>query len=627
MPQLFNPKTQASDAKLVAEYLFHSMTSKSANPKFPGGDKTRGQSLVQSKGCIACHNLKQDDKELTNSLQAPLLATDNAKFDATKGCLAAAPPERSPRFQLTDASRASLQSFLQSVSTQPVVAKSPVETFHRRVKQFNCTACHSLNDQNNGKDQEITDDGKIRKIERPPTLTGAGARLQVEWIRKVLVDQKRTRPWLNMRMPHFGKGMEKLPALFPAASGSSMKDESPAPKFEIAALGQQTIGVQRGQVACINCHNYRSINQQKEGVVPAPDMAETGQTVRREWFYRWLQNPSRLQPGTSMPQFFLELKGEERDAKIDQLWSAMVHQSRLPLPKGLLDQRAEGTQVVVGDDPVVFRVATKITPKIKIDRAINVGLPGKLNFTIDAATARLRAIWKGEFINAGPAWGGRGGNPVTVIPKSIFVTPDHFPLRIGDAASEPKVRFRGYDLVQKYPEFRYTVDGVNVRERIELTDTELIQIFSIDDSTKTVFFVESEAAKGTHSADAGKFENGVLKLAPSKSLKFEVRRSIPTGDVTIKDQLKWIAAGKNIPPKSKNGAATLVVFENKTKQKLNLVWVGYDGVPKTYGKIDAGASRQQTTFVNNTWLITDQTDKPLGYFVAQPNVARAIINN
>ncbi|MFT7639718.1 MAG: hypothetical protein ACI9G1_001456 [Pirellulaceae bacterium] len=349
------------------------------------------------------------------------------------------------------------------------------------------------------------------------------------------------------------------------------------------------------------------------------------QTVRREWFYRWLQNPSRLQPGTSMPQFFLELKAEERDAKIDQLWSALVNQAKLPLPKGLLDQRAEGSQVVVGDDPVVFRVATKITPKIQIDRAINVGLPGNLNFTFDAATARLRGVWKGKFINAGPAWNGRGGNPVTVIPESIFVTPDHFPLRIGDATAEPAVRFRGYDLVQKYPEFRYTVDGVNVRERIEVTETELIRKYTIENASKTVFFSENENAKGAYSSNVGKFDNGVLKLAPAAQLQFEVRRQLPQSDVAIKETLKWIAAGKETPPKSGNGAATLVLFENKTNQRIKLVWVGYDGKPQTYGQIDAGDSRQQTTYVNNTWLITDQSDKPLGYFIAEANVARAVI--
>ena len=73
-----------------------------------------------------------------------------------------------------------------------------------------------------------------------------------------------------------------------------------------------------------------------------------------------------------MPQFFLTLKPEEREDKINQLWAAMVHQKRLPLPKGLLDQRTEGVRVVVGDDPVVLRVATKLSPQLKIDRAVNV---------------------------------------------------------------------------------------------------------------------------------------------------------------------------------------------------------------------------------------------------------------
>lgn len=442
-------------------------------------------------------------------------------FDSTKGCLSTTvAANRTPNYQLSKADRESLQAFMNSTVTQPIVADAPVETFHRRVRQFSCTACHSLNDQNTGLAIELTEKGLIRKIERPPTLTDVGGKLQISWIENVLLNKKRTRPWMNMRMPHFGSELEQLPSLFPAASGSSLVDESETPSIDIAKKGQQIIGVQRGKVACINCHSYRGINRQAEGVVPAPDMSEIGQTLRRDWFDHWLHNPSRMSPGTSMPQFFQELPLEEREEKIIQLWAAFVHQADLPLPNGLIETRTEGTRIVAGDVPVLFRASTMLPTKKRIDRAINVALPGGTNFTFDAATAKLEYAWKGPFIDAGPAWNGRGGNPVNAGNDTLYVAPSSFPFRIESPSSEPMVRFLGYYLVKKYPVFRYLVDGVEIHERIDVTDQELIRHFTINDLAKPIHFITDD--KREYTSPSGTFRQGVLTIPPGKMIKFEV---------------------------------------------------------------------------------------------------------
>ncbi|MCH8046253.1 MAG: c-type cytochrome [Planctomycetes bacterium] len=533
MPAMFDPQTQANEAALVAEFLFHSNKGKQDWRKFSGlGDVRRGRELVESRGCVACHTVKQDGKKLAEGLKSPQFTSRakgrpirgkearTVKFDPNKGCLARAPGKASPNYKLSPEDRMSLQAFLSSVAQQPVVATAPVETFYRRVSQFNCTACHALNDQNNGPAQVVTDEGKIRAIERPPSLTGAGDKLQVSWLQNVLVNKKRARPWMKMRMPHFGSELESLPGLFPAASGATLVDKSPQPKIELAKAGLETIGIQRGKSSCIACHNYRGINRQQEGVVPAPDMSEIGQTLRSDWFRRWLHNPSRMTPGTSMPQFFLTLKGDERKKKIDELWAALVHQARLPLPDGLIVKRTEGTRIVVGDDPVLFRASTRVPPKLQIDRAINVGLPGGTNFTFDAATAQLRYAWKGDFINAAAAWNGRGGNPVSAQGVSLYVAPSHFPLRIGNSAAEPKVRFLGYYLVEKYPVFRYSVDGVEIHERIEVSDTELVRRFTIAASTRPVLFIGDKKRKYTSST--GTFKDGVLQIPAGEKIQFEI---------------------------------------------------------------------------------------------------------
>jgi len=92
------------------------------------------------------------------------------------------------------------------------------------------------------------------------------------------------------------------------------------------------------------------------------------------------------------------------------------------------------------------------------------------------------------------------------------------------------------------------------------------------------------------------------------------------------DNLKWIAAAADVkPPKSKPGSFTVVTFQNKRDKRIKLYWVDYGGSLKLYGEIDKGADRQQNTYSDAVWLVTDEKDKPLGYFISGQKVALAVI--
>ena len=93
------------------------------------------------------------------------------------------------------------------------------------------------------------------------------------------------------------------------------------------------------------------------------------------------------------------------------------------------------------------------------------------------------------------------------------------------------------------------------------------------------------------------------------------------------DNLKWLPAeGKEKPPaKSKTGSFTVVTFQNKSNQNIKLYWIDYGGARKLYGEIAKDSERQQNTYADAVWLVTDAKDKPLGYFVAGTKMAIAII--
>ena len=80
-------------------------------------------------------------------------------------------------------------------------------------------------------------------------------------------------------------------------------------------------------------------------------------------------------------------------------------------------------------------------------------------------------------------------------------------------------------------------------------------------------------------------------------------------------------------PKSGGGGATSLTFENHLKISVKLWWVDGGGGHKPYGELAAGATKKQGSYAQHVWLITNQADKPLGYFVASSAPALAKIIN
>ncbi|MEK6233416.1 MAG: hypothetical protein N2C14_01790 [Planctomycetales bacterium] len=93
-----------------------------------------------------------------------------------------------------------------------------------------------------------------------------------------------------------------------------------------------------------------------------------------------------------------------------------------------------------------------------------------------------------------------------------------------------------------------------------------------------------------------------------------------------KSSLKWVAATSvSEIPRSQNGLNTQVVFENQSGKTVKLVWISYVNKPTFYATLVPGATRQQNSYSRNIWMITDEADAPLGYFVVQEEESLAVI--
>jgi hypothetical protein len=156
--------------------------------------------------------------------------------------------------------------------------------------------------------------------------------------------------------------------------------------------------------------------------------------------------------------------------------------------------------------------------------SIAVALPGGQNYCWDAGACRLRHAWRGGFLDPMPHWRGNGDAFAEVKGTIYYRAGTGFPLRFGDAKKIPTdVRFRGYRLLELYPEFRYDVDGIEVRELIKPAHHGGLEAsYTLGPVAVPVFYVADANSGAEITSDAGQFASGVLRIEPEKAQRFTV---------------------------------------------------------------------------------------------------------
>ena len=122
-------------------------------------------------------------------------------------------------------------------------------------------------------------------------------------------------------------------------------------------------------------------------------------------------------------------------------------------------------------------------------------------------------------------WEGHFDASAKILGDIFFTDKTIFPLRLNESNTAPNVKFKGYRLIDKYPEFHYAVNGTDVYELIRpnADGFGLIREFSIPHAnTSTWFYGNNNDASIEWSATAGIFDKNVLKLTPAQSKKFTI---------------------------------------------------------------------------------------------------------
>lgn len=158
--------------------------------------------------------------------------------------------------------------------------------------------------------------------------------------------------------------------------------------------------------------------------------------------------------------------------------------------------------------------------------AIAVSLPGDQNYCWDAGACQFRYAWQGKFVDLGYQ---KKDGPAKILGDTYYTAGSDLPLRPGDASHIPEVEFLGYRLIDSFPEFHYKIDGIEVRELIQLRPDGpgLVRHFKMATPDQPVWFVGKETSDAvTITATQGTWKGDRLKLSPKEAEEFAISIAI-----------------------------------------------------------------------------------------------------
>ncbi len=206
-------------------------------------------------------------------------------------------------------------------------------------------------------------------------------------------------------------------------------------------------------------------------------------------------------------------------------------------------------------------------------------------------------------------------------------------LRDTQITSAGMVHLKGLTKLRRLHLERTKIGDEGIGNLVNLPDLEYLNLYATKITDKSLDHLASlKSLKQLYvwqtdvtDAGAAKFRKARPKMKLVRGLDLSKVVVVKKPEPKPVDALKWIAASDQKPPNSKPGSFTTVVFENHSGRKVKLYWVEYGGGLKIYATLDVGATREQNTFSDATWLVTDEKEKPLGYFISTPKLSKAII--
>jgi len=122
-------------------------------------------------------------------------------------------------------------------------------------------------------------------------------------------------------------------------------------------------------------------------------------------------------------------------------------------------------------------------------------------------------------------WKGHFDASAKILGDIFYRDNTDYPIRLGENATVPAVEYKGYRLLDRYPEFHYTLNGLDVYELIQpkADSFGLIRSFRIPHADRTVWFFTNRRDDAIeYEFSAGHLKNRKLRLSPIEAKKFTI---------------------------------------------------------------------------------------------------------
>lgn len=392
-----------------------------------------GRQVVLQHGCLNCHRstatVTHPFSELS-TFDSMIQQVDGHTIDA--GCLKDDPAPSVPDFGFSITERRLIRETLGTLSRTRRVSTAPFDRLERSLQRLGCISCHERGGKESAFSQRIGEfvslghDKTVRDISAP-SLDGVGERLRPTWLRRVLLDHARSRPWLDLNMPHYStEEVEPLIDLLIRADGLDPDEpEESDSRSESKQLEGARLLVGSTGLNCVGCHDF---GDHHGTGVRAPDLETATQRLRFAWFQRWLHNPQSIAPGTRMPNVFNAgmsvlphvLDGRE-STQVSAIWSYLNQRENrvlplLPIAGGTIPMSAESDTPIPTAGPLLIH---GFLPEHAGLRAAILGFPSGLHFAWDTEKCQLTRVWQGKFMHQ-EGWEGSGKGGVNVNAMNIL---------------------------------------------------------------------------------------------------------------------------------------------------------------------------------------------------------------
>jgi cytochrome c2 len=361
----FQPQQQAV---LITSFLLGNSTpyAKLADEaSIPPGDAARGEKLVDTLGCYACHNItKPGEKKIEHANRAshydhgPDLGNVGAKtsrawiFSWVKDPKSFAPATRMPNLRLSDQEASDIATYLAGnkfVAGQPkdyapvpgINSQNPdyLQVGKKLVNYYGCYGCHFVGgfEQTAGIGAELTEFGnkEVSRLDYGDYIVDHTAQTWEAWLENKLKHPRVYRyERVDTRMPQFDLTKEEIldvMVVMKGMRGKTRDDDVRGHKLTATEVARERGRELVRYYNCNGCHSFdgrvgdirsQDIYTAEDGARFAPPVL-TGEGAKTQpgWLFSFLKAPTKLRPHLTvrMPTFGM---ADQEATGIVQMFSA-----------------------------------------------------------------------------------------------------------------------------------------------------------------------------------------------------------------------------------------------------------------------------------------------------------------